>query len=342
MDDIAETLGTSLDAGVILLSAYTCYTAGADCIQYFKNDEFAESAEAFLVASGTALLTVGYLMKKKLSHKLIAGLIKAGAKLAAREAAVTSLAACSTVAAPVVMAIGTAINTILFLKDLPELFSAAVMMFDDEPNRTAYGLWAMVEAPFDRASNQQFMNRLNDIKKRLEEHPTLKGRMIDMELVFEFVRITPYKNYTTWDKSTDNKTRAAANYIEDHHCRHWAITSLDLDGIGVNWGMMNWRAVIPLWLMGYTVAEIKELVVLGDLDGFPFETTHYNKQNPDGFLHCYVEFFDMINDSPTKKSPVYSCFNENQDVILKLSTGEDIPVVTPQQNYAWKVWAGAS
>ena len=296
-----------LDKVSILANLISTVMSGYEAFEHFKNKDYEKAARASLDTIATGLVTVGFMTQhlskssRKAGQKLVrrATLRFAGTLAAAGFAAATGVGA---LIAPFILVAGTVVNILLLVWDTLSLISDLMTTPSEAFLETAW-------KEFKKGLSKEQWSNLMWVAYQYKDRSYYSRE--EYENKARFHEMNPYALYSDnydaakWpsDDYSQSMTIKPSRNIDDLH-EH---TFLERDSVEL--GKLSWRAVIPLYKLGFGADQIDTFVKIKPLQNAP---GLISVRQP--LITCAQDIIDYYEDARAKLMSLLSLLYE--DMIL--------------------------
>ncbi|BCD99508.1 hypothetical protein [Marinagarivorans cellulosilyticus] len=255
-----------LDRASILVGLITTITSGYEAIEHFKDKDYEKAARASLDTIASGLVTVGFMTQylSKRGRNMGLKLATRTALRFARTLAVTGLTAATGVGvifAPFILVVGTVVNVCLAIWDI-------LSMISDLRTTPAEVFLESAWKEFKKELSKEQVAELRTIYYVDDRHYYSRETLGDKATFFDR---DPYALYSDkydgakWPSDADSQaiTVKPTKNIDDLHEHSF----LELDSVEL--GKLSWRAVIPLYKLGFSAEQIDVFVKIKSLQNAP-------------------------------------------------------------------------
>ena len=321
--------------------AHCLYFTGAitSFWQAYNEQERGQDEEALkAMLSGVASLTmaVGYAVEKALLKQAGKAVIAAGSKAAVRQASMAVVVAENPelwLFTETLFLVGTIVNVGLTVLDLPSMLNPIGALLDNDNTRTIQQMWESIKQPL--ASDPHYQAKYKNLKGAFKdllfsyppERDVYRFDLPMLNQVYSTPSFDSYRNkdFIATERTTVEPADTVDTLIYDQVIDfNWHSTDKIIDYSGVKWQKLSWRAVVPLYLCGYTTEQITQLVKM------PVGDAAHRRDpitTPENIIDYYLDLAENTRSGEDEKTL--------QQTREELENGTFCATATVRDSYRW-------
>jgi len=273
-----DKVGTYLGHKMMILSAITSWI---DMKKYAEEGDTSAEVKEWINFSANMAMFIGYAMRKNTTSILLKAGSKAIAKFLVCEAVLGEIAL--TGIGAIIFAIGTIVSTLMLIWDIGKI--AWALLEDWIYGTPEYKMFSIYWESFKEKSDP---SRLEGIIKDFSKYKQLPPRLLNsyesrkrIEKVYDFY---PYLTYKSEKVQGKGDILIEALEIVDEYALDYGWFDT-----GVKWNKINWRAIIPLHLLGMKQDDIGKVVE------FP-EDINFNGYSINS-VHDLIKYYKLLREN---------------------------------------------